>query len=230
MSPRDNAHLTRYQHDLKIPSHSIDGFEGTANGFSHRRRAIIQSPDIDPAMTHPQLVANHQEAILEQTETPLADSSFQHCKDTSVPHSKSLPVNQQAEVAPNNIGSQSNCGKRLSDHNGSKTAGRLADDEKVTSNIMEQNRRTIQDIQNPEKQNLALRAFIKTNELSLPDPKNPPKRGCGSSLGTKSPSSQQGTFRCPHPNCNKMKKTQCDLKYSSLVYLIGTKLRIHPEQ
>ena len=204
--PSDDAQMNLYPQDREMSHYSVNGSHEAPYMYPMSGQDIIQNLNLDPAITDQHLVMDQQQSRPQQMKRLLATPSSRLPKCTSTSNSKKSPVTNSPEYSPKGSGSLSLHERTMSDHSSSKPLSHIPDEDRVASNIMEQIRR------NPEKLEMVIRSIIKTSGPSLPDSKKPRKRSPGNATGRNSLLSEQARFKCPWPNCNKTKKTQCDLK------------------
>lgn len=221
--PSDDAQMNLYQPDREVSHYSVNGSHEAPYMYSMPGQDIIQNLNLDPAMTSQHLVMNQQQSQPQQMKRLLTNPSSRRPKGTSSSHSKGSPVIGYPEYSPKDSGSLSIDERAMSDHSSSKPLSHASDDDQVASHLMEQLRR------NPDALQMII-SLIKTNGTSLPDPKKPRKRGPVNAPLRDTLSSEQARFKCPWPNCDKTKKTQCDLKYSSPFQSISPSFHFHIEQ
>ena len=207
--PSDDAQMNMYQQDREVSHYSVNGSHEATYMYSIPGQDIIQSLNLDPAMTDRHLVMNQQQSRPQQMKRLLATPSSRRPKGTSSPHSKGSPVIDHREYSPKGSGSLSVDERTMSDHSRSKPLSHTSDEDQVATHIMDKLLRS------PDALQMFIKTFIKTNGTSLLDPKKPRKRGPVNAPLRDTLSSDQARFKCPWPDCDKTKKTQCDLKYSS---------------
>ena len=225
--PSDDAQMNLYQQDREMSHYPVNGSHEASYMYPMPGQDIIQNLNLDPAITNQHLVTDQQQSRPQQMKRLLATPSSQRPKCTSISNSKELPVINYPEYSPKGSGSLSVHERRMSDHSSSKPLGHIPDEDQVASNIMEQIRRHSS---NEEKLKMVIKSIIKTSGPSLPDPKKPRKRSPGNATGRNTLPSEQARFKCPWANCDKTKKTQCDLKYNSPFHSIRPNLQFHIEQ
>ena len=201
--------MNLYQQDREVSQYSVNGSHEATYMYSMPGQDVIQSLNLDPAMTKQHLVLDQQQSRPQQMKRLLATPSSRRPKGTSSPRSKGSPVIDHPEYSPKGSESLSVNERIMSDHSSSKPLSHTSDEDQVASHIMDKL------LRNPDALQMFIRTFIKTNGTSLPDPKKPRKRGPVNVPLRDTLSSEQARFKCPWANCNKTKKTQCDLKYSS---------------
>ena len=222
--PSDDAQMNLYQQDREVSHYSVNGSHEATYMYSVPGQDVIQSLNLDPAMTNQHLVMNQQQSRPQQGKRLLATPSSRRPKGTSSSHSKGSPVIDYPEYSLKDSGSLSVDERTTSDHSSSKPLSHTSDEDQVASHIMEKF------LRNPDALQMVIRTFIKTNGTSLPDPKKLRKRGPVNVPLRDTLSSEQARFKCPWANCDKTKKTQCDLKYSSPFHSIRPSFQFHIEQ
>ena len=215
--PSDDTQMNLYQQDREMSHYSVNGSHDAPYMYPMPGQDIIQNHNLDPAITDQHLVMDQQQSGPQQMKRLLATPSSRRPKYTSTFNSKGLPDTNYPQYTPKGSGSLSMHERIMSDHSSSKPLNSIPDEDEVASSIMEQIRRNDS---NPEKLKMFIKSIIKTSGSSLPDPKKPRKRSPCNATGRNTLLSEQARFKCPYPNCNKRKKTQCDLKYKSPFYSI----------
>ena len=217
--PSDDAQMNLYQQDREVSHYSVNGSHEAPYMYTMPGQNIIQNLNLDPAITDQPLVMDQQQSRPHQMKRVLATPSSRRPKCTSTSNSKGSPVIDYPEYSPKGPANPSIHERTMSDHSSSKPISHIPDEEQVASNVMEQFRRNPEKlemvIRNPEKFEMVIRSIIKTSGPSLPDLKRPRKRSPDNAPGRNIQSSERARFKCTWENCNKTKKTQCDLKYNS---------------
>ena len=225
--PSDDAQMNLYQQDRELSHYSVNGSHEAPYMYPMPGQDIIQNLNLDPAITNQHLVMDQQQPGPQQMKRLLATPSSRRPKCTSTSNSKGLPEINYSQYSPKGSGSLSMHERIINDHSSSKPLNHIPDEDQVASDIMEQIRRNGS---NPEKLKMVIKNIIKTSGPSLPDPKKLRKRSPCNATGRNTLPSEQARFKCPYPNCNKTKKTQCDLKYKSPFHLIRPNLQFLIEQ
>ena len=197
----DDAQINLYQQDREVSPYSVNGSHEATYMYPMPGQDIIQSLNLDPTMTNQHLVMNQQQSRPQQMKRLLATPSSRRPKGTSTSNSKGSPVIRCPEYSAKGSGSLSIYERTMSDHSSSKLLSHITDEDQVTS-LMEQ---ILKNSSNHEM----LEKFIRS---ILPNSKKPRKRSHVNAPGSNTLSSEQAGFKCPWANCNKTKKTQCDLK------------------
>ncbi len=223
----DDAQMNLFQQDREVSPYSVNGSHEATYMYPMPGQDIIQSLNLDPAMTNQHLVMNQQQSRPQQMKRLLATPSSPRPKGTSTSNSKGTPVIKYPEYLTKGSGSLSVDERTMSDHSSSKLSSHIIDEDQVASHIMEQIRKNSG---YPEKLKRVIKHIIETSGPSLPDSKKPRKRSQVNGPGRNTLPSEQAKFKCPWPDCNKMKKTQCDLKYNSLLHLVGPNFQFYIEQ
>lgn len=223
--PSDDAQIDLYQQDREMSHYPVNGSHEAPYMYPLPGQDVIQNVNLDPAITNQHLVMDQQQSRPQQTKRLLATPSSRRPKYASTSSSKVSPEMNYPQYVPKGSGSLSVHERTMSDHSSSKPLDHIPDEDQVASNIMEQIRRNSN---NPQKLEMVIRSIIKTSGPSLPDPKKLRKRSPCNATGRNTLLSEQARFKCA--NCNKVKKTQCDLKYRSPSHLSGPNLQFHIEQ
>ena len=214
--PSDDAQMNLYQQDREMSNYSVNGSHEAPYIYPMSGQDIIQNLNLDPAITNQHLVMDQQQSRPQEVKRLLATPTSRRLKCTSTSDSKGSPVINNPEYSLKGSGSLYVHERTMSDHSSSKLSSHIPDEDQVASNIVEQIRRS----RNPEKLEMVIRSIMKASSPSLPDLKKPRKRSPGNATGRTTLPSEHERFKCPWPDCNKMKKTHCDLKYSSPFYSI----------
>ena len=221
--PSDDAQMNLYQQDREMSHYSVNGSHEAPYMYPMPGQDTIQNLNLDPAITDQHFVMDQQQSGPQQMKRLLATPSSRRPKCASTSNSKGLSEVNYPQYSPKGSGSLSVHERIMSDHISSRTFNHMPDDDQVASHIMEQIRTNGS---NPEKLKLVIKNIIKTSGPSLPDAKKLRKRSPCNATGRNTLPSEQARFKCPYSNCNKTKKTKCDLKYKSPFHLIRLNLQI----
>lgn len=221
MRQNNDSQMNGYPQGNAVPIYSVNRSQEP----THNNNDMMQEQDlthlmeIDPALTDQQPSTTQQKQSHPQaTERMPANTSSCLPKASSTSQLKPPPIIIHQGDSSDGAGKLS-ADTKASDHNSSQPSGLLTDEvsQALASIIAGHLGRTAQ---SREQIELAIRSIIKNNGPILLNSNKARKRSHGDSPGRSSPVSEQGCIKCTY--CHKMKKTQCDLKYTSLTYSIGS--------
>ena len=221
MRQNNDSQMNGYPQGNAVPIYSVNGSQEP----TYNSNNIMQGQDlthfmeIDPALTDQRPGTTHQtQSHPQATERMPANTSAHLPKAASTSQLKPPPIMIHRGDSSDDSGKLS-ANTKASDHNSSKSSGLLTDEvsQALASIIAGHLGKTAQ---SREQIELDIRSIIKNNGPNLLDSNKARKRSHGDSPGRSSPMSEQGRIKCTY--CHKMKKTQCDLKYTSLTYPIGS--------
>ena len=221
MRQNNDSQINGYPQGNAVPIYSVNGSQEPTynNNNIMQGQHLTHLMEIDPALTDQQPGTTQQkESHPQATERMPANTSSHLPNAASTSQLKPPPIIIHQGDSSNGSGKLS-ANTKASDLNSSKPSGLFTDEvsQALASIIAGHLGKTAQ---SREQIELDIRSIIKNNGPNLLDSNKARKRSHGDSPGLSSPMSEQGRIKCTY--CHKMKKTQCDLKYTSLTYSIGS--------